>query len=170
MSRKRRAGRVVLAINPTSYGFGYAVFQDVQTALDWGRRVVRRDKNEQTLKRLRQLIDWYQPSALVLPDVASRRGRRSARIEELFRRMERIGKRRRLVVAIYSRQDIRAAFAGIGARTKDQIAHAIADQMPEFELWLPPKRKAWTEEDRRMCIFDATSLVFTFFHFQQHMR
>lgn len=170
MSRKPRARRVVLAICPTSRGFGYAIFENVNSTLDWGRKTIHYDRNAQTLKRIRQLVDWYHPAALVLPDVTSRMGPHSERMEALFKAMTQLGKRRKLVVAVYSRADIRRAFAGIGAKTKYEIANAIAGQMPEFELWLPQKRKPWDDEDRRMCIFDAASLAFTFFHFMTTTR
>lgn len=162
--------RVVLALFPVSSGYGFAVFQSTHRSLDWGKKLLRKHKSKQTLKRFKDLIDEYKPDALALPDFKTRMGPRSPRMQELFEAIERIAKRRRLVVAHFSRRDIQATFRGIGAKTKFEIAHAIAGQMPDFELWLPQKRKIWEDKDARMLIFDAASLAFTFFHFQRKER
>ena len=61
----------------------------------------------------------------------------------------------------FSRAEVRTGF---GLATKRQIAEAIAREFPELEPRLPPVRKIWMSEDRRMSIFDAVSLAITFFH------
>jgi hypothetical protein len=63
--------------------------------------------------------------------------------------------------ASFSRAAVRACF-GLG--TKRQIAEAIAREFPELGPRLPPVRKIWMSEDRRMGIFDAVSLAVSFFH------
>ena len=53
------------------------------------------------------------------------------------------------------------------ARTKDEIARAIAKLLPEFAARVPPMRKLWMSEDYRMGLFDALSLVFTYYWREQ---
>jgi hypothetical protein len=53
------------------------------------------------------------------------------------------------------RNAIHAAFASYNARSKWEIAGALAKAFPELAWKLPPERKIWTKEDPRMAIFDA---------------
>jgi hypothetical protein len=68
---------------------------------------------------------------------------------------------RSINVAVYTRKDINACFSTVGARTRYEIAEAIARHVPALAPRLPPKRRAWTAEDRRMGLFNAAALVFT---------
>jgi hypothetical protein len=68
--------------------------------------------------------------------------------------------------AIYTRKDIEACFATSGARTRHEIADAIARHVPGLAGRLPKKRTAWMADDRRMALFNAAALVFTHFRYQ----
>ena len=70
----------------------------------------------------------------------------------------------------YSRAQIRQFFSQTGAATKDDIAKTVAMWLPEFTPHLPPPRKVWESEDRRMTMFDAVALALTFFHFDNKKR
>ena len=70
----------------------------------------------------------------------------------------------------FSRADVRACFKHVGARTKREIALAIAREFPELEPRLPPVRRIWMSEDARMNIFDAVALGMTFFHTKQQAK
>ena len=50
-----------------------------------------------------------------------------------------------------------------GTRTRDEIARAIAKMLPEFEALMRPMRKVWQSEAYRMPMFDALSLMFTYY-------
>lgn len=167
MLYRRTKGPLVLAIAPARRGFGYAVFDGMHKVIDWGHYEVKRGTNRQYLTRFCSLITWYSPDMLVLPNLARQRSRRSPRVVKRMLSIQAAAARRKIAIARYTRLEIRAAFAGAEARFRYEIARAIVMQLPELELWLPPKRKIWNAEDPRMSIFDAASLVFTFFHFAQ---
>jgi hypothetical protein len=64
----------------------------------------------------------------------------------------------------YSRRDIRDTFRDVGARSRYEIAQAIAAEVHAFRHRVPPRRKAWKAEDERMKLFEAVSLVMTYYH------
>ena len=45
---------------------------------------------------------------------------------------------------------------------KDAIAEAIVKHVPAFARYLPPVRKPWMSEDKKMGLFDAAALALTF--------
>lgn len=64
-------------------------------------------------------------------------------------------------VRLLRRDDVEAAFRVFKVRTKDDIACVLVQIFPELLIRLPPKRKAWQSESRRMIIFDAVANGFT---------
>jgi hypothetical protein len=166
MNHRTRTHRV-LSIFPANRGFGYAVFEDLLSPVDWGVKHIRGEKHDGALRKVRALIDWYQPTVLVLENCAGAGSRKGKRIQELLEAIARIARRRNIVVKRFSRTGIRQCFGRFGARTKHEIARAIARHLPELEPRLPPPRKIWMSEDSRMSIFDAVSLIFTFFCFEE---
>jgi len=66
-------------------------------------------------------------------------------------------------VFAYSRERVRASFEDYGCPNKQSLAKLIAKYIPAFEQYVPPPRKAWMSEDRRMGLFDAAALALTFF-------
>lgn len=62
---------------------------------------------------------------------------------------------------------VRRLFAADRAVTKYQIATAIAEGIPELTPRLPGVRKIWLPEHANMSIFDAASLVLTYFAAQE---
>jgi len=65
---------------------------------------------------------------------------------------------------------VKKVFAVFRANTKHEIAHAVAQQLPELAPRLPRFRKPWMSEDYRMAIFDAAALALTYFHSQPFSR
>lgn len=154
---------LVIAIAPMTRGFAYVVFEGSQWPIDWGVKEVRGDKNRESLKCIKQLIEWFRPDALLLEGPAGKGVYRSERIRNLVRNIERLAARASLPLHQVPRAQIRARFAPIDATTKHEIAQAIVTQLPELEPWLPHKRRPWESQDPRLSIFDAAALVFTFF-------
>jgi hypothetical protein len=68
-------------------------------------------------------------------------------------------------VVIYSRGDVRACFAAVGARTRHEIAEAVVRHIDAFRPKLPKKRQPWESEDRRLAMFSAAALILT--HYQR---
>lgn len=146
---------LVIAIDPTTRGFAYAVLTDSEDLVDWGlvHVLVRTDAN--VLSRAERIFDLFPPDVLVLED--GRGTRRRERARRLIAGIEALAEERNLRVVRISRSRVKGAFAP--ARTKQEIAEAIARRFPELAYRLPRPRKPWMSEDERMSIFDALSLA-----------
>lgn len=166
----RTGGNLALAINPSTYGFGYALFERPHELIDWGVRRVSLDKNPRTLLKIAILFQLYQPTTLVIEDYAGPGSRRSLRIEELIDDIVLLAGEKRIKTYRYSRAAIRVRFEPDGARTKDEIARVLVKQYPELAPSLPPRRRIWMGEDYRMAAFDAVALAETHFGEQDRER
>jgi hypothetical protein len=168
MTRKRTNAELVLAIFPSTRGFGYAVFEGPHSLVDWGVKSARRaQKNLESLQKIRELIIFYRPDVLVLEDYEGQGSRRAKRIRVLINLITGHAVGEGMSTAFFSRAEVRACF---GLTNKREIAEAIARDFPELEPRLPPVRKIWMSEDCRMSIFDAVSLAVTFFHAKSRTR
>jgi len=156
----------VLAIDPTTKGFGFAVMEEPERLIDWGVKGVMKSKKERSLELIADLIDQYQPDVIVVEDFAGRGSRRCKRVQELIARIIKLGSEKKVRIRDFSPLSVKKAFFGSGASTKHQIATAIAQRLPELAPRVPPFRRCWMSEDYRMSIFDAVSFALTFFYFE----
>lgn len=153
----------VLAVAPTTRGIGYAVMEGPDALIDFGCKEVRGDKNIQSLARVEKLIQDFQPGILLLPKVDAKSPRRAPRIKTLHQQIIKAAEKLKLKVALLSASQLRSRIFGNQKGTKHQLAETLAQQFPdELASRLPPKRRAWTNEDRRMDIFDAVALAVAF--------
>ena len=150
----------ILAIAPSTRGFGFAILEGQDTLVDWGVKTVKGDKNVQSLAKVKKLIAHYQPGVLVLEDASAKNSRRSPRIRKLSQQIIKLAEARKMIVKLFSRDQVMKTFIADGQGTKHVLAEIIAKRFPE-ELGsrLPPKRKPWMSEDSRMNIFDAVALA-----------
>ncbi len=145
----------VLAVDPSTRGFGFAVLEGADRLIDWGTRTARRDKNRQCLRKVEELIEIYLPEVLVVEKCDARESRRCARVWRLIAAMTKLAMARKIRVRRSSRRQVRAVFSRFGASMKHEIATVIAKRFPELAPHLPPARKAWMSEDQRERIFGA---------------
>ena len=151
----------ILAIAPSTRGFGFAVLER-DTLIDWGVKSVKGDKNAESLKKVKELIEHYKPAVLVVPDI-TKQSRRSERIRVLNSKIIGMAKTRKVRVATRSRKQVSEALSTDGAMNKHEIAEILAERFPdELGSRLPLKRKPWMSEDSRMDIFDAVAIGVTF--------
>ena len=68
-----------------------------------------------------------------------------------------------LTVVRCSRHDILDVFGRLGARSKDDVAAAVARMVPELAPSLPCRRRIWESEHYAMAIFEAAALALTHF-------
>jgi len=150
----------ILAIAPSTRGFGFAVLEGRETLVDWGVKTVKGDKNIQSLAKVEDLIAHYQPGTLVLEDTSAKNSRRSPRIRKLCQQIIKMASNRKVSIKLFSRDQVMKTFIPDGRGTKHALAEIIAKRFPE-ELGsrLPPERKPWMSEDSRMNIFDAVALA-----------
>lgn len=152
------------ALHATSRGFGWVVFEGPFTPHDWGTVVAKGDKNAICLRRLDTMLTQFSPEALLLEAFGKGSSLRSPRIARLYRGIASMAASRGIDVHIYSLNDVKACFAAVGARTRQEIAEAVGRHIDAFGHRLPPPRRPWQSEDRRMALFSAAALVLT--HFQ----
>jgi hypothetical protein len=72
-----------------------------------------------------------------------------------------MARQKHIDVATYSKEEIASVFEGQGARTKYDIARAIAHMFPELARRLPRRRRIWQGEQYQMAIFDAAAIGVT---------
>jgi RNase H-fold protein (predicted Holliday junction resolvase) len=149
----------VLAIAPSTRGFGFAVLEGRDTLVDWGVKTVKRNKNANSLAKVAELITHYQPGVMVLQDTSAKGSRRSPRIRKLGQQIKKLTAARKVNVKLVSREQVMKTFFADNQGTKHALAQIIAQRFPgELGSRLPPKRKLWMSESRRMDIFDAVAL------------
>jgi RNase H-fold protein (predicted Holliday junction resolvase) len=150
----------ILAITPSTRGFGFALVEGLNTLVDWGVKNVDADKNTGSLARVKALIAYYEPDVLVLEDASAKPVRRAPRIRELTKRIVSMAKRQDVRVMSLPRKQVRRVFFADGQGTKYALAQILAERFPdELGTRLPPKRRPWMSEDSRMDIFGAVALA-----------
>ena len=90
----------VLAIDPITRGFGFAVLDDPEHLIDWGLRGTSRAirvREEWCLRRITDLIETYGPDRIVVEDCLDSRSRRGRRSQSLIERIVALAARRGVV-------------------------------------------------------------------------
>ena len=100
---------------------------------------------------------------LVIEDRDEEDSRRGPRTRTLLRLIALLAQKEGVAVAQLSKEEIRKAFAKEEAKTRPEIAKAIAARIPAFAPKLPPVRKIWMSEDPRQSLFDAAALGVAFY-------
>lgn len=154
---------LVLAIHPTSRGFGWVIFESPLVPVDWGIAHAKKDRNERLLRRLERILKRYEPAVLVLEAFETGIAHRADRIQRLCRAMVHLAACRGMDTPIYSRAAVRTVFASVGARTRHEISEVICQVIDTFKHRMPRKRRQWSNEDPRQSIFDAAALALTYF-------
>jgi hypothetical protein len=163
MNARHKRG-LVLAIHPTSRGFGWALFENPLVPVDWGIASVKAKRSARSLARFERLLNRYEPKVVAFEEFDEHPARRAKRIQDLCRQMITLAGGRGLYTPIYSRETIRKSFEGSAVRTRRDIALSIAEQIEVFRHRLPRERKRWGEsEDVRQSLFDAVALALTYF-------
>ena len=147
----------ILAIDPSTKGFGFALLEGKGRLIDWGVARLYSNSDEEFVARLDTIIDRYRPSDIVVEDLShTRRGERAKRRIEAAIGYARL---REVHPTLASRGEVRTCL-GLGTHaTKHEAAIRIVELFPELGMLLPPKRKPWMSEDERMNVFDAVGLA-----------
>lgn len=148
-------GRSVVAIDPTTRGIAFVFFENGQV-MDWGERT-RRGNDE--VRIVDSLIEGCAADMLVVEDADAEGCKRRPRISALLREIVKHVRRRGVRVLAVPREVVREAWHRRGVTNKESGASMIAARHPELSSIVPPSRKAGANEDPRVNIFDAASLV-----------
>jgi hypothetical protein len=155
-----RATTVILAIAPSSRGFGYTLFLAPKRLLDWGIKEVRTAKNVGCIEHAAVLIEHVRPNILIVEDWLHAGCRRSVRVKALLNDLASLAGTSGITVYTYSRRQVKESVAAAG-KTKDAIATAVADSVPGLMPWLPRRRRIWESEQHSMAMLEAAALVLT---------
>lgn len=143
----------ILAIDPASRGFGYALLEGGAELIDWG---VAGAHNGDVASRFAALVRRYTPEMVVLPDIVAGESRHThARATASL--LKRLCDKSNLRCRLIARKRVRSVFET--KRTKHDIASEIAHAFPELASRLPGPRRPWMSEDYRTSIFDAAALA-----------
>jgi hypothetical protein len=141
--------------------FGYAVVEMNGTPELFDRGVSRTEGRvkDSAARRIRRLVKMWQPSFIVLEDLAPQRARRVRRFISLIKKEARRG---RISFCIVDRKWISQALDSGERLTKDQQASILAQRFPVLQWKLPAPRGPGASEDYRMGIFDAVALALAY--------
>lgn len=156
---------LTFALHATSRGFGFVVFEGPFTPHDWGTVVARGEKNAVCLRKLDLMLERYQPETLLLEAFGKGSSFRSERITRFYKAAVSLAASQGVDVHVYAFGDVKAAFASVGARTRQEIAEAVGRHIDAFGHGLPKPRKPWQSELRRMAMYCAAALVLTHYQF-----
>ena len=146
--------RCILAIEPTSRGLAFVLFEG-GVVMDWG---TRRD-NQRPIEVAHRLFTHFKADLLVVEDPDARGCKRRNRVRRLLRDLAKSARLRSIATLLVSRDEVRKAWLRAGATEKHAVAAAIGRMFPEVEYLVPPPRKTYASEYARGEIFDALSLV-----------
>lgn len=154
----------VLSVYVTSRGFAFVLFEGPESPFDWGvREFVNPYRNEKSREAVAQLMEQYQPGVLVIEGLSDDPYHRTERVRRLYQSLARVAEKHVIDVHRVSRAAVRSSFHSLGARTKHDIAQAIAKRIPAFAIRIPPVRKPWMSQDSRQSLFDAVALGLVFY-------
>src|SRR5947199_4228595 len=130
MSRAYTKDIRVLAIDPSTRGFGFAVLEGPERLVDWGVKETKVNKNAKSLTLIDDLIGRYEPNMIVVEDYEGKGSRRCDRIGELINDISKLASKRKIRTRSFSRAKVKQAFFESGALNKYEIANAIAKRFP----------------------------------------
>lgn len=146
--------RAIVAIDPTSEGLAWVYFEGGRLR-DWRRSEAATGE----IALLGRILEETGARVLVLEDATAPGARRCARVAALLDELARQARGQRLSVRLVARAAVRDGWRARGVRNKQQMAAAIANDFPELRSHVPPHRKNSMNEDSRVNIFDALSLL-----------
>lgn len=153
-----------LALQVTTRGFAYCLFESPGQLIDFGIKHVKRgDKNKQSLLAIERLIVRFDPHVIVFEDVSEVGSKRLSRVRNLYRDIEKLADRASIETYAYPWQIVFSVFKEGSPKTRHDLAVMIAGIVPAIARRLPPKRKPWLPMDARQALFDAAALGLAFY-------
>lgn len=163
-NQKQKKDQLILSLFPNSIGFGFAIMTNALNVLSSQVVHIRPVSNAQVLKRMRELIDYYEPKVIVIEDYLGIGSRKSKRIRKVIDGISSYAQKKLLKTCKYARSDIRYVFSNFNAHTKHEIACVIAENIKSMEHKLVSPRKTNESEKYMVGAFDAVSLGVTHFY------
>jgi Holliday junction resolvasome RuvABC endonuclease subunit len=171
----------ILGIDPNSRGISYAVLENGDKLIDRGTKHLpkRKKSNERVktsckryyrddLRIMENLIDFFNPDAIVCENTSAKNSRRGTRVKDLLQQISLLAAQRKVALHRYSRAQVMGTFAQYGAETKHDMASLLGRIFRDLESKVPKKRKAWASESVWMNVFMALALCLVFFEEKQN--
>jgi len=146
--------RAILGIDPTKRGLAFVFFEGGRL-LDWGTRGAVGNE----IAVFEMILNLCPADVVVLEDPDAVGSERKPQVRRLLTRLTRAAERRAPTVVKVSRLDVRRGWSARGVTRKHAVARAIADDFPALEVFVPRPRKPYMDEEARVQVFDAASLV-----------
>jgi hypothetical protein len=162
-TRIEKAGHLVLGVHPTTYGFGWILFEAPNEPLDWGMASAKDKRGKRLFARFDRIVSRYEPDVLVLETFDDDESRRSKGAHGLCREMAHRARVLGLDVRVYDREIVRSNFTDERASTRVEIATVIAARIPALSHRQPYHRGRYRSQDARQSIFDAAALALTYY-------
>lgn len=150
--------RRILAIEPSTRGFGYVVLEEPKRLVDWGLKEVKGEKNVRCLCQVRHLLKLYKPDIVAVENI-TRNSRRCKRVRELIQYIHQQGQRSHVTTKAVGEFDFHKSYGLSECSTSYDIAKMLAKQFDEVADRLPPPRKPWDGLHQNMAIFGAIQLA-----------
>lgn len=146
--------RAILGIDPTKRGLAFVFFEGGRL-LDWGTR----GATDNEIAGFELILNLCPADVIVLEDPDAVGSERRPHARKLLTRLVRAAEKRGLTVVKVSRLDVRQGWSARGVTRKHAVAKAIAEDFPALEIFVPRPRKPYMDEEARVQVFDAASLV-----------
>ena len=174
---ERYRGARTLAIDPRIRRVGYAYFEGA-SLLDWGVKNVQADVPSVRVRRrlvpmIAEMLDSYEPTALIVPDVRQGRVRRSRQVQLTVRAVIREATNRRIQVFPVTSKRVQTAFRSVCDEprpNKEAINRQIVHWFPELQPSLPKARRLWESERHFTPLFDAIAMFCAWIGVPDHAR
>jgi hypothetical protein len=146
--------RAILGIDPSKRGLAFAYFEGGRLR-DWGTRRV----SESEIAVFERILDLCPAELLVLEDPEASGCERRPQMRTMLARLARSARARGIGVVKVSRLEVRREWERRGITRKHAVAMAIAEDFPALGPLVPRPRKPYMDEEARVQVFDAASLV-----------
>lgn len=145
---------------------GFSLFEGIHEPVEWGMRKL--DDINGCFDEARTLLQEHSPAVLVLPATDMLRSRSPKSVHSVVDRIASDAASSGIEVVRFNRGDVRTYFATHSATNKDEIAEIVGKIIPVFARSVPDPRKMWEGEQHNMILFDALSLIVTFYRTERH--
>jgi hypothetical protein len=155
----------ILALEVRPRFTGFVVLEPPSRLLDFGMRkhsACADDLPGVAAKKMSTLLDLHQPSLIVVRTRKILAEGALSNVSVILGLVRREARKRSIPLHAVRADFIRAFFLAHQCTSKHQRATLIARQFPELSWKLPPERKKWKSEDRRMVVFDAAATAIVF--------
>ena len=152
----------VLAVHPTSSGFGWVVFDATGALTEWGVASAKEGRKLRLVNRFKSLLARFGPAVLVF-EAHEGEHERADRIRKLYRAFDNIAHRADTRVYVYDREAVATALDIPARSSRYDVARKVIELRPGLSHRMPRKQAFGASEDPRQSLFDAAALALTYF-------